>query len=223
MKRTSIIRAIIALLLVSISTPAQSEKHSLTIHVTDLVDGLVPTASALLLSSDRVTESKADSSADIHFTDVPPGAYELEVSAPGFAKTTVKNVLVPQTESNPLEVTLRVANQPDHCGFVNTVDYAPLRPGAALSGRVVNSDSNKAVAKAWVDILPADQADPIASTRSDRQGTFHFTTLQPGRYKVQVSKDSYWLSSIDSFFITQENTTMLTIGLDKRGHIHVCQ
>ena len=219
----SLVHAVVALLLASTPTLAQFEKDQLTAHVTDPVNSLVPTASARLLSSDRVIDRKADSSADIHFTDVPAGTYELEVSAPGFAKTTVKDVLVPQAESNPIEVTLRVANQPDHCGFVNTVDYAPLRPGAALSGRIVDADSNKAVAKATVNLLTTHRGNSVDSTQSGKDGLFLFATVLPGRYNVRVSKSRYDFAGLDGFFVARENATTLTIKLRRRGLMFVCQ
>lgn len=223
MNLTCLVRTVMVLLVISTPYSVQSAELLLTLQVTDQADGVVPTASARLVSLDRVIESKANSNGNVQFGSIAPGTYQLEVFAPGFTKTTVKSLSVPQPESKPIGVTLRVANQPDHCGFVNTVQYHQFQPGAALSGQVIDADSNKGLTKAAVNLLVADTGIPVSSIQSGKHGMFLFTAVQPGRYVVRISKDAYWPSTLEAFFVSRENATTLLMGLDKRGHMHVCQ
>src|SRR4029077_11910438 len=62
---------------------------SVTGTVTDPVDERIAGASVTLISQERVrqTKSEADGSFVIH--QIPAGPYELEITAPGFAKRRI--------------------------------------------------------------------------------------------------------------------------------------
>lgn len=82
----------------------------------------------------------ADPGGEIHFAIVP-GTYDVEISAKGFQDQTNQNCWLPTRDSEPMDVVLHVGDQPDHCGFLNTVDYKAIKPNlGALSGRVIDAD-----------------------------------------------------------------------------------
>ncbi len=224
-KRASILIHAVFLLAIcpSVSGSPLAEEQALRIAVTDVVGGRLAGATVLLLSTDRVVQATADMNGGLQFNNVAPGIYQVQASSPGFAKKIIEGVAVPQTESKPIEITLRVGDQWDQCGFVNTVDYPSLRAGAALSGRVVDADRHNALAKTTVSLFATGSDRRVDSTQSGTDGRFTFATVQPGRYSLHVSKHGYIPGWLKEFFVSRENSTVLTVTLGRTGHMHVCQ
>jgi 5-hydroxyisourate hydrolase-like protein (transthyretin family) len=201
-----------------------SHETDFTVTVLDQTDAAIEGAVARLMSFDRVLQLKSRSDGSLPFTHVMPGTYDLEVSARGFITKKLRDVQVPRPADKPLAVTLYVSNLPDHCGPLNLVDYSDSKSqSASISGHVIEADKDKPIAKAQINLSKSGDTHLLTNTRSGKKGEFTFEGIPPGRYSVYVKREAYWPSDIKGFFAPRENSTTLTIFLDKTNHIRICQ
>ena len=204
--------------------PVAVHASSVPITVHDAFGSPVRGAKARLLSLDRVFEARANAEGRLQFEGVAPGTYDLEVTAPAFISRTLPSVLVSSSDPAPLDVGLKIASQPDHCGYVNTVDYSAITPEArGLAGKVIDEDSRRGLGGVKIELLGTETGSSVPSVISGRDGSFAISDLPPGRYGVRASKDAYWPATIEQFVVPRENLIVLHLALDKRGHMHICQ
>ena len=183
----------------------------------------LPHANVRFLSTDRAFQAQADVRGVAIFSDMTPGIYDVEVSVPGFRTQTIPRLNFPAINAEPLDVTLHIANQPDHCGFVNTADYFSPAPGAQLSGRAIDQDSSSGLGRVKLQLLKPGSKVEVSSLLSDREGNFSFANIEAGRYDIHASKHGWRATALENFLVPRGNSTMLTIGLDRIGHLHICQ
>jgi Carboxypeptidase regulatory-like domain len=146
------------------------------------------------------------------------------VSANGFRWRIYPDLHIPRSDSQPLDVFLNPASQPDHCGYVNTVDYEAVGLEARiLSGYVIYEDTGKGISGVKVELKNAASGSNVGATVSGPDGTFAFRDLPAGRYSVRASRNAYEPTEMTQFLVPRENLTILHLGLDKRGHLHICQ
>ena len=201
-----------------------SGTQTFSVKVHDVMGSPVRGAEARLLSIERVYVIKAKADGELRFNDVVPGVYELEVSANGFRPRNHSDLRIPSGDSLAIEVTLDHAPIPDHCGYVNTVDYEALGGKTRiLSGHVIYEDTGKSLTGVKIELLDTSSNTENGATVSDRNGDFAFRDLPAGRYSVRASKSGYESTEITRFLVPRENPTVLRLGLDKRGHMDVCQ
>ncbi len=202
---------------------SKTEGQIVKIIVRDITDAVVPAARARIISLDREVEAVADPEGEIKFT-VVPGTYDIEISAKGFRDQTRRNLRLPTGNPESIDVVLHASDQPDHCGFVNTVEYKTAKPDlGALSGRVIDADSLRGIRRADVELLNVGTEAKYTSGLSDSNGNFAFAALPIGRYSVHASKAGYWPTELNQLVVPRENSVTVRLGLDKRGHMHVCQ
>jgi carboxypeptidase family protein len=197
------------------------ESQTFTVAVHDVSGSRVSGAKARLLSLDRVIEVKAKAAGELQFNGVIPGTYDLEVSANGFRRRVYPDLRIPSSDSQPMQVVLNPETQ--RCGYVNTLDYEAFRPEASiLSGYVIYEDTGKGISGVKIELNGAS-GTKIGATVSGPNGKFAFPGLPAGRYSVRASKNAYEPTEIAQMFVPRENLTILHLGLDKRGHMHICQ
>jgi RNA polymerase sigma factor (sigma-70 family) len=95
-----------------------------------------------------------------------PGGYRLTVTAPGYARGSA---------------------HVDLAG--NQVRDFFLQPAAALAGRVLDGESERGVADAFVRAEPLGGGQPTDG-RSDGDGRFELRALEPGQYRVFARRQS---------------------------------
>jgi hypothetical protein len=216
-----------AALLFLISVPAvlpSFQTGTLAEVVRDVTGSPVSGARARLLSLDRVYEVRSASDGAVLFSNIVPGVYDLEVSAPGFRAPTMTAVRIPGGDVLLPAISLTLASVPDHCGFVTTVNYKAPRPDSSLlSGRVVDEDSRKGLDGVRVQVLEAASGTAVAAVDSGPDGNFAFNDLRPGDYKVRVSRKSYEPIELAPFIVPRENLTVLGFAIDRHSHMHICQ
>ncbi len=104
--------------------------------VTDPTGAVVPGARIVLKSqAGQPREAGTDDQGRYLFTLVPPGVYEMEATASGFAPLSVRKVVVNITETSQVNFELKVTGS----GEVVTVtaEVPLLRTDSAVTGRVV--------------------------------------------------------------------------------------
>jgi hypothetical protein len=192
--------------------------------VRDVTGSPVSGARARLLSLDRVYEVRSSSNGAILFSNIVPGIYDLEVSAPGFRSQIMTAVRIPEGDAQLAGISLTLASVPDHCGFVTTVNYEAQRPNSmVLSGHVVDEDSGKGLDRVRVQVLDAASGTAVAAIDSGPDGNFAFNDLPPGNYKVRASRRTYEPIELAAFIVPRENVTVLRFAIDKHSHMHICQ
>jgi hypothetical protein len=200
------------------------ESGTLAEVVRDVTGSPVSGAKARLLSLDRVYEVRSTSDGAFLFSNIVPGIYDLEVSAPGFRSQIMTAVRIPEGDAQLAGISLTLASVPDHCGFVTTVNYEALRPNSmVLSGHVVDEDSGKALGRVRVEVFGAASGTAVAATDSGPEGNFAFSDLPPGHYKVRATRKTYEPIELAAFIVPRENLTVLRFAIDKHGHMHICE
>ena len=200
----------------------QGQTVSVVAH--DVEGASIPHPYARLLSLNRVIEAESDASGRVEFNSVAAGTYDLEVWAAGFQRQTQRDLHSAGGTSEPVVATLRVGKQPEQCGFLNTLEYGTAAPGTArLLGRVTDADTRKSISGATVELISAGANRPTRSVISDSQGRFAFPDSAAGRYSIRAAKKGYVSAALTEFLAPLENTTVLGLLLDKRGHLHACQ
>jgi hypothetical protein len=204
---------------------ASSEMQTFTIAVHDVAGRPITRATARLLSLEHAFEVHAQADGHAEFNGVLPGIYDVEVSAAGFSMRRYPATPISSRDSKLLGVVLdRVNHVPDHCGFLNTLNYAAIASEAErLSGRVIDQDNNKGIRDVKIELVDAAAGTSITWTLSGPNGYFAFPDLPAGRYRLRASRNDYEPTGMDQFLVPRDSLTTLHIGLDKRGHMHVCQ
>lgn len=147
--------------------------QTITVAVHDVFGSQIPGAKARLLCLDRVFEVKAKGDGELRFNGVVPGTYDLEVSANGFRQRVYRDLVIPSSDSQSTDVVLNHASQPDHCGYVNTVDYEAVRPEARiLSGFVISEDTGKGISGVKIELINAASDTKIGATVSGPNRNF---------------------------------------------------
>ncbi len=135
MKRTMLI-LLVALVLPVFAAAQTATTGQVAGTVTDPTGALVPGARIILKGqAGQPRETSSDDAGGYRFNLVPPGVYEMEASASGFAAQSVRKVVVNITESAQVNFELKVAG----AGEVVTVtaEVPLLRTDSATTGRVV--------------------------------------------------------------------------------------
>ena len=204
---------------------ASSETQTFTIAAHDVAGRPITRATARLLSLDRAFEVNPKADGHLEFNGVLPGIYDVEVSAEGFSMRTYGGMRISGGDSTLLDVVLnRINHEPDHCGFLNTLNYEAIASEAKrLSGRVIDQDNNKGIRGVKKELMDAAAGTSSSWTVSGPNGNFAFRDLPAGRYSLRASRNGYEPTDMDQFLVPRDNLTTLHIGLDKRGHMHICQ
>jgi hypothetical protein len=223
-KELRLLVAIVVAVVVPIELRCYYEGRTISVVVHDVAGSVVLGARARLLSVDRVLQVDAEANGEMQFKGTVPGKYDLEVSASGFRKRIYRDLVISSSDSMPIDVVLGVGIQPDHCGYLNTLEYVTVKPEAKIfSGHVIDEDSGKGVGSVRIDLSNAGEGTMARSITSDRSGNFSFLDLPPGRYSVHAFKNGYWPTELEQFLVPRENLAILHLGLDKKGHLHICE
>jgi len=114
---------------------------ALTGTVVDSSGAAVPdvTVTAKSISTGTTRETKTDSGGIYRFTLLPPGPYDIEISAPGFSTKTVAGVAINITETQRLDVALTVGSTSQ--SVTVQADAVLAQTESATLGRVVTEQT----------------------------------------------------------------------------------
>lgn len=147
-KFISISSTALAILLLSMSIFAQSQFGEITGTVTDPNGAVVPNATVTLtgVSIGLNRTATTDSAGYYAFRQVPPGVYNVKVTATGFAEKTVSNQTVVLETATPVNVQVAVA------GAGATVDVTGGELVAPVDATSTKVQTNISAAK--IELLP---------------------------------------------------------------------
>jgi len=193
----------------------------MTGHIEDSTSTSVAGASISLISLDRVLHAESSIDGYFEFTGIAGGAYELFVSAPGFAKQKLSIEFSEETAS-PISITLhQVGNGP--CGQPLLVEYSsPDLKSPRLAG-IIRGYRGKPKAKAEVTLRLTGEGQPVFRSTPSQQGKFAFDEVPPGYYDLRIAQKGYWPIEIKRLIIPRENGVFVDLGMTQRNTLFLCQ
>ena len=184
-----------------------------------------------LYSIDRVLQTTSDASGHFQFENVPPGVYQLEVTANGYKLFTRSDLNVADLERSAggnkpsgLNVMMRMAATDIDCARFDTVVYGVGKgnESAALSGVVVPYDPGSKQPFANVDVFLLRMDLVLGEQRTNDRGEFQFHSIVPGRYTIVIRHPGDWELRSKTFWVARENATQITLRLLPSNQIVVC-
>lgn len=182
---------------------------SLRGHVFDRADFPITGASVSVKSADKTLGTTSDSHGYFELV-VPPGTYELNVSARGgFETRAIKSLRI--TGSRTVTVILDVAPSTSVYDPVPPAKgYNPGKLGERLDGFVMD-EFGAVISDATVTLRSAKKN---LQTKSDAAGRFTFGRVRSGRYTIIVSGEGFRAKTIEGVRITSEDPASLRVTLD---------
>jgi hypothetical protein len=211
----------VCVLIAGASGQAQDNCH-LVGTVSDATSAPLQGVSVLLNSLDRVFQTRSNAAGIFRFEHVPGGFYELDLSAPGFAKRTLPVDL--RNASQSLAIVLKVGSMPDmnYCGPHPSIAYgSPRAIRPQLIGIIQDYDSHQPISKVEIAVWRASQQ--VSMRSSDKAGKFAFIDLSAGYYDLRISRPGYWTEDVKRLLLPRENDVTVNISILKRSRIVVCQ
>jgi hypothetical protein len=216
----------VAALLVSLLTipVGRCQNHgTLRGEVTDQFHAVISDVLVGLYSTDRVLQVKSDKNGRFEFADAPSGIYELDAASAGFQTRKIERVQIPENDTEVISISLLIASQPSDCGKAPSATYEAAFGKPALSGIVRGYAGGPPLVGFKIRLSKAGGTRVLASQRSNEKGEFQFRDVEPGRYVLRASHTGNWVAQSDSFWITRENITRITLDPLKRGSLILCQ
>jgi hypothetical protein len=191
--------------------------------VSDPAGGLVPGASVLLFSLEKVREVRTDRLGQFAFVDLPQGSYELKVKSPGFKTASLGSIDVSDAPVPQISTTLQLEST--GCGdFQPAVSYPEHSGKVNLVGSVKDYSAGF-VKNAMLTLILSGSSRGL-STNTNENGEFQFTDLAPGKYTLKVTHKDYFEVSVTEFWVTPKNLTTFTAIYVFRKNEHsviICQ
>ncbi|MGQ9591181.1 MAG: carboxypeptidase regulatory-like domain-containing protein [Planctomycetota bacterium] len=173
-------------------------------------------APGLAVTKQLKAETYGTRDGSFEYRGLQPGSYTLQVRAPGYASTTIPDILLAE-------------------GEVKDLGAVELRPGGIVFGTVVDGASGAPVPGARVQIVqgssrfvrPPGRASAVAAEgegsavqMTDARGDFSFTGLKGGPLTLRVSHKDYVTKEFtDVNPDVIERSQNLTLSLDVGGEI----
>jgi hypothetical protein len=218
--------AVAALTVISVPGLGQDNGHAFVGMVTDWFQTPLTRAVVTLSSNDRVLQTRSSVRGQFRFENVPRGTYDLECSAPGFARQKF-SVDLSNADAPSLAIVLHVASQPDieECRPHPSIAYSSLdAKSPQLAGIVRSYDNRKPLRRAELIVTRVDDPRIASHTVADDQGRFRFKNLTAGRYDLRISRPGYLPAQVKMLLVPHENSVTLEVPMrrdDKK--LIVCQ
>lgn len=195
--------------------------ESLQITVLDGQGAVVRGASITLVSRDGTDAVRTALTAEngVSFLQpLPSGTYNLEIVSPGFKKLEMIGIHLANSESRKISVNLEVSSV--GCGiYPPSVFYEPQVGNINLSGKFQDL-SNGALGNAIFKIKISGHGKTFDAT-SSKDGSFQFSSLEPGKYKLTAKSKGYSPVPYLDILITQGNLTSVIFSVVRKNETHI--
>src|SRR6266705_2750617 len=193
---------LLILVLLGTSLFAQIPTGSITATVRDEQGGVLPGVMATLQGVDATRTTISTETGEFRFYNLPPGAYNLTLSLPGFAMLVRQNVIVEVGKNVDLPMTMKVA------GIAETISVTEASPtidikqvGTATNFTAIELESIPTSRDPWalMRVIPGvlvDRAN-IGGNESGQQSSF--------TSKATRNQDAVW--TLDGVVITDMSAT----------------
>jgi hypothetical protein len=222
-----LLAAVAAQTLISVPDIGQNNGLAFVGMVTDPNQTPLGREVVTLSSNDRVLQTCSTVRGQFRFENVPRGTYDLECSAPGFARQKFY-VDLSNADAPPLAiVVLQHASQPEMeaCGPHPSIAYSSADPKSPrLAGIIRSYENRKPLRRAELVLTLVDDPRITSHTVADNQGGFRFEHLAAGRYDLRVSRPGYLPTQVKTLLVPHENSITVDVPMrrdDKK--LIVCQ
>lgn len=212
---------LLMVLLVGMPSGRGQSNAALRGAITDAFGAKVSGTVVTLHSPNRVLQTRSDQTGQFEFANLPPDTYDLETNHPGFKRKIIEAIRITDKTGERLSIILDIGTI--ECDMGDSVSYEKdlTQSGRKVEGRVLDSKRRR-LRRAMVQLLNlGTQAQ--TSERSGVKGEFVFADLEPGRYRLKLSRAGYHDRGTESFWITRENQTRITVAMLRLGLITVCE
>ena len=191
----------------------------LEVRVVDSQDNGIANALVKLTSLGQSRKETTEPFGAATFRDLAVGRYSIRIEAAGYKVWQIEDYAVGIRMDRPLQATLSVGEL--GCPPVLRVMYDNIQPrGAAVRGTVVDAETHKGIAGARITLRRFDGGERNVVVRSGQKGQFMVMAIDPGRYKVQVTKGSHRADA--DLVVPVKDAAIMEIVLEQRGHVQVC-
>ncbi len=198
------------------------EGSTLSGVVTDRASVPISGVTVTLGSIERVLQMRTLKDGRFEFGGLPDGAYELQVSAPGFVQ---QKLLVQTAEGVPqsFAIVLEIGNGMAECGAVSKVTYTALGPQRIrLTGTTMDLISKEPVRRAEIILWSKGEKRKPYKVRSDVTGRYMFH-VPAGPYKLRIARRGYQDEEIEDLLLARESMASIESTLLESGRVVACQ
>ena len=180
-------------------------------------------ATVALVSVDGVLRAESGANGSFAFDGIPPGAYEIDIAAPGFAKEKLSSNVQENTALRPLLVRLRLADM-ETCGPHSSITYGPLgSTHQCMAGMIREAGGPRPVVNAKVRVQQMGDRRATFRSQTDRAGRFTFEGVPPGYYELRIAKPGYRPVQINRLIKPRGHDVIIDAEVLQQGIIVICQ
>jgi hypothetical protein len=182
--------------------------------VSDQGGGVIPGATVILISDDRIWTSKTNSDGEFDFANfIGPASY-FEVYSVGFMPV---RIAVADTTPQPVKIILQVGSF-SQCipTTVPSANYEERSGNVQLTGSVIDDSgsplphANLMLTRLGLDNHLITGEPSIAPASTDGKGEFQFENLEPGRYSLTATREGFNSPWSVNFWIARKSLTRTT-------------
>lgn len=196
-------------------------------RITGIIDdpSSTPIAGATveLVSVDGVLRTESGANGSFAFDTIPPGAYEIDIAAPGFAKEKLSSNVQENTALTPLLVRLRFADM-ETCGPHSSITYGPLgSTHQRIAGMVREMGGPRPVVNAKVMLRQIGDHRAAFRSQTNRTGRFTLEGVPPGYYELRIVRPAYQSVQIRRLIKPRGHDVIIDAEVLRQGIIVICQ
>lgn len=90
--------------------------------------------------------------------------------------------------------------------YTSSAQQVQKKDGGILIGSVLDSASQKAIVGATVSVIPFKDSSKLSAFLTDKNGSFNFTNLEFGYYKLRITAVGYRTKLLDSIYLRAERS-----------------
>lgn len=183
---------------------------------------MLPDASVTVFCLDRAFGTGTSSEGEFEFAELPPGTYTVWVTRKYLVSQTIENVQISEGQIRQIAVTLKIANP--SCFPEASTSYEKKCGDVSLAGKISES-ADSSISEATIEITRLQSGQKRVTT-SGKAGTFQFSDLEVGEYRLQVIRPSCFPFVMDIWITSEKVTRIAEIFLVERsgdGLFLICQ
>lgn len=168
------------------SAVAQDNLESIKGSVVDAVGSQVPNAE-VIIAGPVSRKANADLLGEFVVAGLAPGTYRVRIQKPGFSTRELDVRVGDGKETSLGPIVLEVRSHPcvGHPNEPRISEIKSTDGRRTVSGMV--RVGNTAVEDVVIRLVAAGTSNVIAVTTSDHKGDFHFVSVKPGAYDLEIS------------------------------------
>jgi hypothetical protein len=182
--------------------------------VSDQGGGVIPGATVILISDDRIWTSETNADGEFDFANFIGPVRYIEVYSAGFFPA---RIAIADTTPQPVKIMLRVGSFSQCIATTVPLAHYEERSGnVQLTGSVIDDSgsplphTNLVLTRLGLDNHLITGEPGVAPASTDGKGEFEFENLEPGRYSLTATRDGFNSLWPVNFWIARKSLTRTT-------------